>query len=283
MTFNNHRTFGIEVEFISPNSISDTARHINSVLFDHNLQITTTHYSDSNSRIWRLKPDGSVGGGGYGMELVSPILQGDEGVRELELFLNAINTIEGVRVNRSCGLHVHVGVSDWKIKQFRNLYKRYIKFESAIDNVLPNSRRNSNNQYCRSTSDQFVYSDGQLTEAYKNLQRCRTAQQIKRAIGGRYTKLNIESFRKHGTVEFRHHSGTTNVGKIMSWLRIALTMTKAADENRSIRVKTGDTKETYSKKISLMMKGLSKVQDTLVDDETRAYYNRRRRELCRSN
>ena len=280
MTFDNHRTFGVEIEFISPLNMSNTARHINDYLADQALNVTTTHYSDSNSRIWRLKPDGSVGGGGHGMELVSPVLQGDEGVRELELFLRAINRIEGVTVNSSCGLHIHVGISDWKIKQFRNLYKRYVKFESAIDNILPSSRRGNRNQYCRSTAKDFDW-NGDLTDAFKAIQRCRTAQQIRRTIHGRYTKLNIQSFWKHGTIEFRHHSGTTNFEKVLHWLKIVMTMTKAADENRSIRVKSEDKIETYGKKISLMMKGLSKVQDSLVGDETRAYYNKRRRQLCR--
>ena len=34
----------------------------------------------------------------------------------------------------------------------------------------------------------------------------------------RYFKLNCQSFFRHGTIEFRHHSGTTDFAKIKNWI-----------------------------------------------------------------
>ena len=151
--WNNLRTFGVEIEFIAPNGDGTTKREMNQwfqlACPQFNLEVSCASYSNCDSTKWRLKPDQSLSsyGTGFAMELVSPVLQGWNGVQQLQLMLKPLEHI-GAKVNKSCGLHVHVGVSDWKIKEFRNLFKRYIKFESAIDSVMPNSRRGRNNEYC---------------------------------------------------------------------------------------------------------------------------------------
>lgn len=40
------------------------------------------------------------------------------------------------------------------------------------------------------------------------------------ANGCRYHKVNLSSFWRHHTVEFRHHSGTTDFAKISNWVRL---------------------------------------------------------------
>lgn len=280
MTFDNKRTFGVEIEFIGQNSQAITNSEINQYLdrMGADFRMHTAYYSDSNSSIWRLKTDSSVGGmGGYGLEVVSPVLQGDKGYQDLMLVLDAINNT-GAEVNRTCGLHIHVGVSDWRIKQFRNLYKRYAKFERAIDSVMPNSRRGSNNNYCQSTVAEF--SGITLGQAFEVINKCRTARDIERRIGTRYTKLNIQSFWKHGTVEFRHHSGTTDKDKIANWLKVCLSMVQAADTNRAVKVNRFDNIGEYRDKISLMLKGLGQLEDTLIDATTKRFFTKRRKALC---
>lgn len=280
MTFDNKRTFGVEIEFIGQNNQRMTNIEINQYLERQgaNFKMHTAYYSDTDSSIWRLKTDSSVRGSGYGLEVVSPILRGDEGHRQLMLVLDAINHT-GATINRSCGLHIHVGVSDWGIKQFRNLYKRYAKFERAIDSVMPNSRRRSNNDYCNSTVMAFGYT---LGEAFEKINSCRTARQIQSQIGTRYTKLNIQSFWKHGTIEFRHHAGSTDKDKISNWLKVCLSMVQAADDNRAIKVNRFDPIDEYVDRINLMLKGLGKLQDTLIDSTTKRFFTKRRKELCNS-
>ncbi len=276
MTFDNLRTFGIEIEFIAHNDRSTTLREINNYLNSVNatFDMYSASYSDTDSSIWRLKTDASLSGNG--LEIVSPVLQGDRGYRDLKIVLDSLKHI-GANVNRSCGLHVHVGVSDWGIKQFRNLYKRYTKFERAIDQVMPNSRRKDNNQYCNSTAFRF---GSTLHLAYKTIDSCRTARQLASTVGTRYTKLNINSFWKHGTIEFRHHSGTTEVDKVTNWLKVCLSMVQAADVKRSIKVKRFDVMDEYIDKFGLMLNGLSKVQDTLIDSKVKRFYTKRRKQLC---
>jgi len=280
MTFDNKRTFGVEIEFIGNNNQRVTLEEINQYLANHSadFRMHTAYYSDTNATIWRLKTDSSVSGSGYGLEVVSPVLKGDKGYQDLMLVMDAINNT-GATINRTCGLHVHVGVSDWRIKHFRNLFKRYTKFEQAIDSVMPISRRSSHNDYCRSTARCFSY-NASLSNAFDVIDGMRSARQISNHIGTRYTKLNIDSFWKHGTIEFRHHAGTTDKDKIANWLKLVMTMVQAADQMRSVKVKSDDTFTDYTNKFSLMIKGLGQVQDTLIDATTKRFFTKRRRELC---
>ena len=279
MTFNNMRTFGVEIEFISNNNQITTVEEINQYLEnnDASIRMYGASYSDCDSSKWRLKTDSSVSGNGYGLEVVSPILQGDQGYSDLMLVMNAINNT-GATINRSCGLHIHVGVSDWRIKHFKNLFKRYTKFERSIDSVMPNSRRDSNNGYCRSTARCFdTYN---LKNAFSVIDSKKTARDIRNHIGTRYTKLNIDSFWKHGTIEFRHHAGTTDSVKIANWLKLCMTMVQAADDMRTVKVKDEDTFATYNNKLGLMLKGLGKVENTLIDATVKRFFTKRRRVLC---
>lgn len=280
MTFDNNRTFGVEIEFIAENNQRTTVEEINNYLLNNNapIRMYCASYSDCDSSKWRLKTDSSVSGHGYGLEVVSPILEGEEGYNNLMLVLDAINNT-GATINRTCGLHVHVGVNNWKIKNFRNLYKRYCKFEEAIDNVMPYSRRRSNNTYCKSTVSCFTYGDN-LKNAFDVIDSLKSAREISRHVGTRYTKLNIDSFWKHGTIEFRHHAGTTDKAKISNWLKLVMTMVQAADQVRSVKVKRFDCKNAYMDKISLMLKGLGQVENSLVDAQVKRFFTKRRRELC---
>ena len=158
----NYRTYGVEVEFISPLSQRELVEEINRNSRNHNSQsladlqfdmpiVCISSYSNDDSSIWRIKTDGSVSGRGHGLELVTPVLKGEMDMLRLRKILAWLEEI-GCTVNRTCGLHVHVGVSDWQVGQFKNLAKRYVKFETAIDSFMPRSRRSSQNHYCQSNA-----------------------------------------------------------------------------------------------------------------------------------
>jgi len=247
------------------------------------VQVVQACYSDTDSTKWRLKTDASVRGSGYGLELVTPALLGESGYNDLVTVMTALNSMESCNVtaNRSCGLHVHVGVSDWKLGNFKNLLKRYIKFEESIDSVMPLSRRQSNGQYCQAMSHQRY---GQLSEElkplFKAIDKKRTLRDLSNAIGTRYVKLNLESFWKHGTVEFRHHSGTTDVQKITNWLSVCMAMVIAGDNKRSIKVKDSVVVADYRNELNMFLRGLNKVAPELITNELKTFYRRRRRALC---
>lgn len=99
----------------------------------------------------------------------------------------------GARVNKSCGLHVHLDCRDVEARQASLRGKRLASALPILSAMVPASRRD--NQYCR---------------LIKN--------EIKR--GSRYAAINMQAYGKFKTVEVRLHSSTTNFGKIKNWVEL---------------------------------------------------------------
>lgn len=178
-------------------------------------------YGHSTPRTWKVIIDGSLGGM-RGAEFVSPVLHGEEGLAEIETVCRALTDF-GCSVNRSCGLHVHVGVDNAPLDFFKSLVKLYAIYEPVIDSLMPPSRRASNNSYCRSMTSTNMTS----------LDRATTFQQtldIARNGNGRYAKLNLEAYHRHHTVEFRQHSGTLDGNKARRWTVTCLRMVEKAKQ-----------------------------------------------------
>ena len=150
------------------------------------------------SHCWKLTTDGSLDGNNT-FELVSPVLEGEGGLAELEKVCWVLETLN-VKINGSCGLHVHMDASDFNITTWQNLLLSYKHAEAEIDRFMPNSRRGDENHFCgslRRFSDENIRSRRSLDEL----------------------QVNLQAYSLHGTVEFRQHSGTINFTKIENWVR----------------------------------------------------------------
>jgi Putative amidoligase enzyme len=113
----------------------------------------------------------------------------------------------GVKINKSCGLHIHFDAQNMTANHLKNLVINYGNFESVIDSFLPESRRGNNNTYCKSVRSL----EAQISSAT-------TIRKMAEAIGSRYYKLNLQSYLRHQTIEFRQHSGTVEYTKISNWI-----------------------------------------------------------------
>lgn len=291
MKFEFDRTFGVEIELLSRYGYETLSTILTEKLGPHGMSFRQASWNDRSNR-WRVKSDSSLSAprGYTGIEIVTPVLQGQEGYDKLELLLKLFADInlrasqlgeEPVfKINASCGLHVHWGVSDWRIKHFRNLFKRYCKFEYAIDKIMPNSRRRNNGRYCESVVDRFTSTQYvevvQMEQAFREIDRTRSARKLQQKIGTRYVKLNIESFWTHGTIEFRHHSGSFDLQKITAWLFLTGSMVKAADAMRGIRAGSV-APEKMANKFGMMFKGLTKVHKDL--EQFSDFFKQRQRQL----
>ena len=105
-------------------------------------------YNHSTRRHWKIVTDASLTGSDA-FEIVSPILQGADGMEELRK-VTAVLEAANVKINKTCGMHIHFDATGFGVEQVKNLLLNYTKFEDQIDSFMPNSRRGSNNQYCRS-------------------------------------------------------------------------------------------------------------------------------------
>ena len=196
-----NRKFGVEIE-----AHGVSRARIALKLTEAGINVEVQGYNHNTANCWKLVTDGSVHGT-EAWELVSPILQGLEGLNELEQVCTVLEQ-NRVKINKSCGLHIHFDAQGMRTEQVKNLLVNYANFEEIIDSFLPQSRRANNNTYCRSVKG-FEERMASLT----------TISQMANLMSSRYYKINLQSYSRHQTVEFRQHSGTVEFEKISNWIK----------------------------------------------------------------
>lgn len=199
-------TFGVEIECIVRRAL------ISANASRHNFIYQYEGYNHTDSRDhYKFVTDSSVsdpdreGGESNAIECVSPILNDNkDGFKSLKNCLETLNDA-GAKVNRSCGLHVHVGVAKLSGTQLVNIYKNYQKLERLIDSFMAPSRRDD----CRWAKSilGFDYSD------------CDDAADVVELMEyDRYFKVNPMAYSRHKTIEFRQHQGSVDYEKISNWV-----------------------------------------------------------------
>jgi len=224
MTTLSNRRYGIEIE-----AFGATMSAIEAALTTAGINVRAVGYGHSTTPYWKIVSDCSISGLNP-FELVSPILQGDEGLRQIEVACKVLSDL-GAKVNRSTGLHVHVDGFDFSrsLPKTKNLAKLWMKYETCFDQIVPVSRRNSNNACLQSN----LALHGTVEAAFRAIDRAQSLSalmvvtNLAATDSGRYRKLNLCSLYRHGTVEFRHHGGTIDADKIVNWVKF---VTDFADE-----------------------------------------------------
>ena len=219
-----NRQFGIEIEGfgITQQAVCDALRAAG-------IDAAIEGYNHQTRPRWKIVYDGSVTGTGTGIgtgwEVVSPILKGEEGIAEMIKVADALDRA-GAQVDRSCGFHVHVDAEGLSAEEILTVVRRYAAFEYKIDAFMPASRRANTNKYCKSMVDflnQNCISSASIDAFRSNLQRIHY-----RDREARYRKVNLQAYLRHGTIEFRQHSGTRNAQKMANWVRFCLGFVEAS-------------------------------------------------------
>ncbi|RUS31056.1 putative amidoligase enzyme-domain-containing protein [Jimgerdemannia flammicorona] len=185
---------------------------------------------------WKLVPDGSLQNNrfqtnGQTIEVVSPVLGGAEGLLLVQRAMEAFNILH-VSCNKTMGMHIHVGHQHWaknapehpcKLQALKHICHNFVKYEMAIDLLVPETRRNGN-QYIKSNRACLHQSNEMARDQINN---CTTVEQLLNLINpggdsGRYHKLNLQSLKRHGTIEFRQHSSTHEWPKACNWIAFVL-------------------------------------------------------------
>jgi hypothetical protein len=210
-------TIGVEIECYNLNKSAVLAalraESVNAIETGYN----HTDYTDT----YKLGYDGSISGSN-GCEVVSPILRNLSSLKKVCKVINEA----GAKVNKSCGLHVHFGAKDFTIAQWVRIIRNYAALEEIIDSFMPASRRGSNNGYCKSVAGPAAvlgnYGATCIDDLYSAFRR------------DRYHKVNVMAFRGHKTIEFRHHSGTTDFTKIEMWINFLRGLLEYSINNETI-------------------------------------------------
>lgn len=228
------RRFGVEIEFLSTITKEQAVTSLRAA----GIRVESSYYTHDTTPFWKIVTDGSCG-----LELVSPVLEGEAGLEEVRIAATALEAA-GAQVDKRCGLHVHFDARGMKLKSIKNLFKLWLKFEDVLDTFQPPSRRGSANRYCQTNlpNEPIGAGDhrGQCSRMFRKIDACATIEEMKALYPCRYRKLNIQSYFRHQTLEVRHHSGTTCPEKITHWVRLMARLFDTAEAAATVRNRPED-------------------------------------------
>lgn len=195
------RAIGIELEFYSNKKIYDIAS-------DNKLEtlINIDDISENLNDKWILKEDGSIKclDTQSQIEIVSPKIYNSQ--KEVHyLFLKNLLEKEknNFMINESCGLHIHVDISDISNldEEFQNLFKKeFLNYQELIYKKCAENRQD--NPYC---PKYIVDHKGFIHEkAY--------AHKVSQKRAG------LNAFTAYKTVEFRMKESTNDYNEIIEWI-----------------------------------------------------------------
>lgn len=208
-------TFGVEIECGVARGAIRTAAERTGMAYEYE----GYNHRDGHS-YFKFTTDSSLHGLGDEIECVSPVLQGTDGKRQLKAACKTLN-LANARVNRTCGLHVHIGAGKLTGKQYANVFNNYYYLESLVDTFMAASRRGNHSCYSATVQD------------HPALTSCNTVLQVQRVLGNdRYHKINPMSYNRHQTIEFRQHQGTTDYEKIINWVSFCGKLVVWSKKNR---------------------------------------------------
>lgn len=148
--------------------------------------------------------------GGGCAEFVSPILRyfNSDGLRSL------CGDLEGLRVNSTPGIHVHVDGNDLSVTDVARLIRAY----SAVSNfITPLTSRLSTN-YCKDvTTDNLAHWLGAARAMRKAMSSDLAKDVLYHQPDDRYHDLNLQALRVHGTIEFRVMGAVYNYHHLVRW------------------------------------------------------------------
>lgn len=206
-----NKTIGIEIECYVPRATRSELNHALARVVNYQQE----NWNTNTRSYWKAIRDGSLGGStpsGYeGAEFISPPLKPKALFDQLEAVLKVLNEY-GAKVRKSCGFHVHCDAKGFTPKRLQYALNHYVKSERALDRIMAPSRRDNNATYCKGTR---AILDTAIDGA-----RVRTGGEF------RYRKLNLTSYAKHGTLEFRHHGGTLDFAKMVPWIAMCQATTE---------------------------------------------------------
>lgn len=205
-------TFGVEIECMVLRESMISCAENNDMPFRYE-----GYNHRDNNHYYKFVSDSSIIGANP-IECVSPILKGKDGMKSLELCCKSLNEA-GAQVNKSTGLHVHIGASGLTDIQYVNVFVNYQKLEMVIDSFMARSRRDNNNRYCKSIKG-------------FSLDGCNNASEVLGKLESRYFKVNPQSWYAHKTIEFRQHQGSTDFEKISNWVNFCMKLVAWSKNNR---------------------------------------------------
>ena len=224
-------------------------------------QLQTVFNNDEELNFIYVKTDGTSG---VDFEIAFPILSVDS---ELSwYYVNKVLTLlvnNGCNVKKCCGVHVHVGLkpistnitnddfTTLSIEKYRSnrtyvsqssssfddvldnaiikdVVYRYAKHQLEINKIFPPSR--TNNRFAIGLDlciDAIKQCDGSITSLMDAIQRNGSTNRR-----SKFFSVNLQSYSRYGTIEFRQHSATLETDKIKPFVFMLANMFNHSINNR---------------------------------------------------
>lgn len=202
----NDLTYGVEFEVTLPAGIIDVG------MYHRGVQVPQLPEG------WKAERDTSIqpAPGYMAVEIVSPILKGAEGLRQIKVVCDWLNSV-GAKVNRSTGFHVHVGFERSNKDGLRRLVSLVANFEKALF-ASTGTHSREQGMFCRPVQD-----DDRYQRAFRDGFTLPVSLP-------RYHVLNLANLlgNTKPTVEFRLFAGTTNHLKAIGYVRLCLGIVEKA-------------------------------------------------------
>lgn len=126
----------------------------------------------------------------------------------------------GVDATERCSIHVHLDIRELDAAQLNNLILVYMLLERIVFwHIAPNRIKNN---YCRPLTDSSFKDILKQLLALRSIGFSRDCDTISiiRDKCDKYSALNVLPAHSYGSVEFRHHPGTTDMKKVLRWINI---------------------------------------------------------------
>lgn len=225
---------------------------------------------DHCGRKWAIMRDSSIlpqrkgpgyAGSDYKVELVTPILYYSD-IEDLQQIVRDLRHAGGM-VNRSCGMHVHIGAERFTPATLRNLSNLFANNEDMIYKALQVDDDHRNTTYCKKTSESYLKKLNERkpksTEALSMIwyNEITYTARHNHYDDSRYRGLNLHAFFTKGTVEFRLFNGTLHAGKVKSYIQFCLALSQQAiRQKRASTKKVTSTNEKYAFRCWMLRLGL---------------------------
>ena len=257
--FNENRGFGVEIEFLRSTRVSKI--NISEAIQDKGIECEVEDYNHITRPHWKIVNDVSVNANMSGYtgsnEIVSPILYGEEGLKQLKTVLDVLKDLN-CKVNYTCGIHVHHDVTDIVVqgkkqgeKFLSNLIKFVAKYEHLIYKLVSPSRLDNRNYSTPVRREYFRRNDTvtrnnlksmltrvkrDCTRKYRNGNYIGSTQTYPRVQINRACGLNFRNVWTRGAVEFRYHNGSLNFDKISSWVAVTQAIINSVEDTKAVQM-----------------------------------------------
>ena len=219
------RTFGAEFEIVAPVSME----RMRDIMARHGLPVVLAQYSGREYSRWQIKPDCSISGYGTSMEIVSPVLTWPEAQNQFARLEAAFAEVGGVRVNESCGGHVHVHMGGLDAAQVATVVDTYLNRQRLHTLLAGRAPAGYASALPRRIGRDWL----------------RDWQQGRNPYYNRGSVINPGHYLSRGTLEFRQGAGRTSPAVMLAWIGVLLALVEGVATDTLPRLRHGSTSDDY--------------------------------------